>query len=519
MGAGSLLAGINKKGVYMMMTRLVTDYLDKAVERFPDKTAFVDERREMTFRDVYEEAERIAVSLVKRNYFKKPVAVFLDKQVECIPAFMGVAYSGNFYAVLDTKMPAARLEKIMHTLEPQAVITDLAHAEMAKGFSGNSEILLYEELMEEQPDHELVETAKERIVDTDVLYVLFTSGSTGSPKGVILPHRAVVSYIEWGAETFDFSEETILGNQTPFYFVMSGLDIYQTLRNGSTMYIIPKKLFSFPLKLLEYMQERKINTVYWVPSILCLIANFRALPELHLDDLRLVLFGGEVMPVKQLNMWRKEYPEALFANLYGQTEMTDVCAYYIVDREFEDTEPLPIGVRCRPMDLMVLGKDDKEAKKGEIGELCGRGPFMTYGYYNDPQKTKEAFVQNPMNTSYAEIIYRTGDLVKYNDKGELVYISRKDFQIKHMGHRIELGEIETAVSSIEEIDMNCCVYDSRKSKIVLFYVGDIDKDEIDERLREMLPEYMVPNKSVQLKKMPFNQNGKIDRKKLKEEML
>ncbi len=501
------------------MIRIVTDYLDRAVGQFPDKAAFIDENRVMTFREVHEESEKIAVSLIKRAYFKKPVAVFLDKRVECIPAFMGVAYSGNFYAVLDTKMPAVRLEKIMQTLEPPAVITDLAHAEVAKEFSGDSEILLYEEMMKELADHVLVKKTKERIVDTDVLYILFTSGSTGNPKGVILPHRAVISYVEWGAETFELSEETIFGNQTPFYFVMSGFDIYQTLRNGSAMYMIPKMLFSFPMKLLEYMKERKINTIYWVPSTMCLIANFKALPEIHLDNLKTVLFGGEVMPVKQLNMWRKEYPKTLFVNLYGQTEMTDICAYYIVDRDFEDAEALPIGKRCQPMDLMVLGEDNQEMAKGEIGELCGRGPFVTYGYYNDPERTREVFVQNPMNTSYAETIYRTGDLVKYNERDELIYISRKDFQIKHMGHRIELGEIETAASAVEGIDMNCCVYDAAKSKIILFYVGKIDQDMIDEKLREMLPVYMVPNKSVQLKKMPFNQNGKIDRRKLKEEML
>lgn len=499
-----------------MFTRLVTDYLDRAVERFPDKTAFIDERRKMTFSDVYIESEKIAVSLIKKNLFKKPVAVFLNKCVECIPVFMGIAYSGNFYAVLDTKMPEVRLQKIMHTLEPAAIVTDETHKEMVKGFSQGREILLYEEMMGELPDQKKVEEAKAKIVDTDVLYVLFTSGSTGNPKGVILPHRSVVSYIEWGAQAFGFDTETILGNQTPFYFVMAGLDIYQTLRNGSTMYIIPKKLFSFPMRLLSYMQERRINTVYWVPSILCLIANFKALPELHLKDLKMVLFGGEVMPMKQFNMWRKEYPDVQFVHLYGQTEMTDICTYYIVDREFGDRETLPIGKRCEPMDLMLLDENDRAVKEGEAGELCGRGPFVTYGYYNDPQKTAEAFVQNPLNTSYAETIYRTGDIVKYNERGELVYISRKDFQIKHMGHRIELGEIEAAASVVDGIDMNCCVYDEQKSRIILFYTGEAESNDINKALKNMLPAYMIPNKCVKLNVMPFNQNGKIDRRKLKE---
>ncbi len=499
-----------------MITRLVTDYLDNIVERFPDKKAFVDENRQMTFKEVHDEAEKIATILIKREIFKKPVAIFMDKQVECIPAFMGTAYSGNFYAVLDTKMPVSRIEKILLTLKPEVMITDSAHNEIAETFFDSKGILLYEEMMAEQPDHEQLAVVKSRIVDTDVLYVLFTSGSTGNPKGVILPHKSVVSYVEWGAETFDFNEGTILGNQTPFYFVMSGLDIYQTLRNGCTMYIIPKKLFSFPMRLLQYMKEKRINTVYWVPSVLCLIANFKSLPEIHMDDLKTVLFGGEVMPIKQLNMWWREYPDVRFVNLYGQTEMTDVCAYYIVDREFEDSESLPIGQRCQPMDLMVLGEDDKIVANGDIGELCGRGPFLTYGYYNEPQKTREVFVQNPLNRSYEELIYRTGDLVKYNELGELVYISRKDFQIKHMGHRIELGEIETAVSALSGVDMNCCVYDGEESKIVLFYVGCSEKRIMNQQLKDKLPPYMLPNKFVKLREMPFNLNGKIDRAKLKE---
>lgn len=501
------------------MTRLVTDYLDRAAERFPDKAAFIDRHRAMTFSEVRDEAYRIAMSLIKDGFFKKPVAVFLDKQVECIPAFMGAAFSGNFYAVLDTKMPEARIKKIMEVLKPAAVITDRAHREPAKLFAGKSRLLLYEDMMENQTDYETVKAVTDRVVETDVLYILFTSGSTGSPKGVVLPHRAVVSYVEWGAETFDFNPDTIFGNQTPFYFVMSGLDIYQTLRNGCTMYIIPKVLFSFPMKLLEYMQERRINTVYWVPSVLCLLANFKALPEIHLKDLKSVLFGGEVMPVKQLNMWRREYPDVQFANLYGQTEMTDVCTYYIVDRDFEDGEPLPMGQRCSPMALMVLGEDQREVPAGEVGELCGRGPFLTYGYYNDPEKTAEVFVQNPLQSAYPELIYRTGDLVRYNERGELVYVSRKDYQIKHMGHRIELGEIEASASAVKGLDMNCCLYDDKISRIVLYYTGHAEKGEVSAVLKDALPAYMIPNKIIKLDAMPFNLNGKIDRKKLKEETL
>lgn len=498
-----------------MGVRLVTDYLDNAVEKFPDKVAFVDEKRKMTFRELHDEAKRIAVSLIRDKVFKQPVAVFLDKQAECISSMMGVAYSGNFYTVLDVKMPLVRIEKILRTLQPAVIVTDSRHEDEVKRFF-RGKILLYEKVMKNRIDKSVVECAKSRIIDTDVLYILFTSGSTGNPKGVVLSHKAVVSYVEWGADTFKLGTDTIFGNQTPFYYVMSGFDIYQTIRNGCTMYIIPKMLFSFPMKLLEYMRECRINTVCWVPSVLCLIANFKALPEIHLEDLKMVIFGGEVMPMKQLNMWRREYPDVQFVHTYGQTEMSETCVYYIVDREFDDSELLPIGNRCAPMDIIVLNDDGKEAGKEEVGELCGRGAFLAYGYYNEPEKTAEVFVQNPLNSCYPEIVYRTGDLVKYNERGELIFVSRKDFQIKHMGHRIELGEIEAAASVVEGIERSCCLYDTEKSRIILFYEGNATNTDIQKRMKEILPSHMIPHRTVRLEKIPLNLNGKINREKLKE---
>lgn len=499
-----------------MNIRFVTDYLDNAAKAYPDKTAFADHNRTVTFKEVQTEAQKTAMSLIGQNIFKKPVAIFLDKQVECIHAFLGAAYSGNFYTVLDTKMPVARIEKIMNTLNPEVIITDAAHQAAAAQFAKNSTILLYEDMMNNAIDAAAIQHTREKMVDTDVLYVLFTSGSTGNPKGVIIPHKAVIAYVEWGAETFDLNTDTIFGNQTPFYFVMSGFDIYQTLRNACTMYVIPKQFFSFPVKLLGYMQEHNINTIFWVPSALCLIANLNALEEIHLPALKTVMFGGEVMPTKQLNMWRRAYPEVTFVNQYGPTEMTDICAYYIVDRPLADTESLPIGKPSSHMDILLLDEHNQVVPDGEIGELCGRGPSLAYGYYNEPEKTAEVFVQNPLNTAYPEMIYRTGDLVKYNEYGELIYISRKDFQIKHMGNRIELGEIETAVSALDGIDTNCCLYDKEKSQIVTFYIGSLEKKEIIKQLKSALPAYMLPNRVVKLSEMPMNLNGKIDRAKLKE---
>lgn len=498
------------------MIQNVTDYLDRSVEKFPDKLAFVDDRRELTFSVLKAEAYKVASAIIGNNCRKKPIAIFMDKQVECICTMMGAAYSGNFYTILDIHMPVARIEKIINTLNPAIIITTQENAETAKSFAGSAQILLYNEIMDTAADEKSVDDAKAKVISTDILYVLFTSGSTGTPKGVIISHRAVIEYNEWLSDTFPLDENTVFGNQTPFYFVMSGLDIYQTIRNGCTTYVIPKIAFSFPGMLMEYVRDHKINTLYWVPSALCLVANLGALPEIRLPDLRLVMFGGEVMPTKQLNMWMDEYPDVMFVNQYGPTEMTDICAYYIVNRRFPDNEAIPIGKACSHMDIMLLNDKDQLISGDEIGELCGRGPSLAHGYYNEPEKTEAAFVQNPLNHEYPEKIYRTGDLVRYNEHGEMVFVSRKDFQIKHMGHRIELGEIETAVSSLDGIERGCCLYDSVHSLIVLFYTGTITSAEISSQLRDAVPDYMVPNKIVQLDAMPTNLNGKIDRVALKE---
>ena len=326
-----------------MMTTLVTDYLEKTADNFPDKVAFADDNTSMTFSELRDSSRRVATVLAKHGFFKQPVAIYLDKSPACIAAFMGVAYSGNFYTPIDVKMPASRVEKIIDTLQPRAIITDEEHRLEAEKFAGNCKVLIYSEMCDNLIDDALLAETRSKIIDTDVLYVLFTSGSTGIPKGVIIGHKALIAYTEWVSKEFAVSEHEVLGNQTPFYFSMSVLDIYQTIRNGATMYIIPKQLFSFPIRLLEYIQEKKINFIYWVPSALCLPANLKALGKRDISCLKKVLFAGEVMPTKQLNAWRNELPNVEFANLFGPTEVTDICSFYRVTRELSNRESVPIG--------------------------------------------------------------------------------------------------------------------------------------------------------------------------------
>lgn len=503
------------------MKNSVLPWLDETAKRLPDKLALQDISGNITYQEYRSKSLAIAHKIVEINKgeMKKPVVVYLEKGKEVLVSFMGVAYSGCFYSPIDTEMPLSRVDKILEVLKPEIVITTNKLKTNFEKFNFYGSYIIYEETICSEEDETAVKPYTEKIIDTDLLYVLFTSGSTGVPKGVSICHRSVIDYIDWVTEAFNITQKDTFGNQAPFYFDNSILDIYSCMKTGATLNIIPKKLFFQPVPLLEYIKYNKINTIFWVPSALIVVSKLKAFRNVDLSDtLKRVLFCGEVMPNKQLNIWRKFLPNVTYANLYGPTEITDACTYYIVDREFLDDEPLPIGIPMSNTDILVLNDEDKLVTDDEVGELCVRGTSLAMGYYNNLEKTRSAFVQNPLNKAVPEIIYRTGDLVRYNEYGEIIYISRKDFQIKHLGHRIELGEVETAISSLEEVTLNCCLYDEKNQRIVLFVDAQVDRDYIKERLKKLVPEYMIPGKVICLENMPINANGKIDRTKLKEFM-
>ena len=503
------------------MTVSVVEYLETSAKAFPDKTALTDERSSLTYAQLRTCSYKIAACLLDYGAGSEPVVVFMEKSVQSIASFLGVASSGKFYVPVDVEMPPARINKILETLRPRLAIVTSACREQFVATAFKGEVLVYEECLQCDADEAAVNVAIESIIDTDLLYVLFTSGSTGAPKGVTIRHISVIDYIERLVEVFGFTDRDVFANQAPFYFDNSVLDIYSTLRVGATMHIVPQRLFSFPVRLLEDLNACKATCVFWVPAALIIVANFRALPAVHVPTLNKILFAGEVMPNKQLNQWRAEYPDALFANLYGPTEIAVDCTYYIVDRMFDDSDPLPIGNAFRNSDVLVLGDGDElisPARVGVLGELCVRGSSLSCGYYNNPEKTAEAFVQNPLNSAYPEIIYRTGDLVRYNEYGEIDYVSRKDFQIKRFGHRIELGEIETACAAIPGVDHCCCLFEEKRNDLVVFMTGSVDEESVIGQLKSQLPSYMVPSRVERMRALPMTGSGKIDRVALKASM-
>lgn len=497
------------------MQNHVLDYLDPTVKRVPQKIAFADEAISYTFQQVYDISRGIGSCLAHKGYYKEPVIVFMRKSPKTIVTFFSIITAGCFYVPIDEEMPEARIQLILENCKPRVLICDNDTLPAAQRLQFNGEIMTYDSICDYPQDGDRLAEIRSKAIDTDPIYIVFTSGSTGVPKGVCACHRSVLDYIEQLSEVLRFNEDTVFGNQTPLYFDACLKELYPTLKFGATTYLVPHKLFMFPVKLVEYLNEKKINTICWVVSALTMISAFRAFDKVRPETLHTIAFGSEVFPMKQFQLWKSVLPNAAFFNLYGPTEGTGMCCYYPVTRELGLTDTIPIGFPFKNTEILLLTDDNKLAKDGEPGEICIRGTSVTLGYYNNPERTAAAFVQNPLNTAYPEIIYRTGDMGRKNQYGELEFISRKDYQIKHMGHRIELGEIEANVNLINEIRHCGCIYDQNKSKIVLFYTGDLAPAELTALLKDKLPRYMLPNLTIPLDEMLFTANGKIDRVALK----
>ena len=496
------------------MTINVLEYLENSWRRNKNRLSFADENSQITYDDLYHFSRKAGTSIdISSNHARrKPIVVFVDRNIQSLVSFMSVAYSGNFYVPIDIQMPAQRIDLILKTLQPIAILVTENDLSFAQKIAPDLLKIVYEKAIEEKADDLLLENIQRRVIDTDPLYATFTSGSTGIPKGVITCHRSVIDMTEALAYTFGFDEAQIFGNQNPFYFDASIKDIFSTLKAGSTMYIVPKSCFTSIGTLAPYLDRNCITTILWSAAAISLVANLGAFDEERPKYLRYVMFSGEVMHNKVLNYWRRILPNTLFVNLYGPTEITSVCTYFKVEQRYADEEPLPIGIPFRNTEILLLNEQNKPVSSDEIGEICVRGCCLALGYYNNPEKTSEAFCQNPINSNFPEVIYRTGDLAKYNDKGQIMFLSRKDNQVKHMGHRVELGEIELHVNSMKFIEGSICFYDHEKQKIILIYKGTrADKKYILNQMKDFLPKYMYPNIIIQVKKFPYNLNGKIDR--------
>lgn len=494
------------------------EYFIETVQKFANRTAVVDGERKITFSEIDEKARQLAKTIVNVcNCQNRPVAVFMPKSIETAFSDLAITYSGNTYMNLDVKNPAERLGNIIALVQPAAVITNTKLSAVISGIlPENVKLINVEEMTEgEAPNADFFLNRNNNLIDTDPYCIINTSGSTGTPKGVVLNHK---SFIDFMAQTFDeyqFSENDVIGSLSPVVFDIWSYEICLLMGKGACIVVIPETYSAFPVKILQLMQQHKVSYIFWVPTIMVNIANMGLLQQMALPDLRLCWFAGEVFPTKQFNIWRHSLPQTKFANFYGPIEITLDCVYYNIEREIADDEPIPIGKPFRNTSILILDSDNQNVTAAnQEGELCIRGTSLAMGYYNNPEKTAAAFVQNPLNHSYPEIIYRTGDLVFINDRGEIVFKGRKDSLIKHMGYRIELGEIEhVIINTLKLVKNGCVVYQHQRKEITLYYEADqeLSATEFRKAIGNTLPKYMIPVVYHRLPELKRNTNGKIDR--------
>ncbi len=488
----------------------VAQLLERAASRFPDRPALEDGGGEVSYALLRERSRSAASALLRLGLDRRcPVAVFLPKSASAVVVFYAALYCGLPYAPLDYDAPEGRLRATLDNLRPGCVVTDGKGAAVLP--ETGCPVLLLDELAGD--GGEAVDRAAEAVTDQDPAYIMYTSGSTGTPKGVIIPHRGVLDYAAWIAETFSLSERSVTGLQSGFHFDNSVFDLYAAAACGAKVAVIPEILFRYPGKLLAYLEEKAVTCIFWVPTVMISTANCGALDEVQLPQLETVVFAGEVMPNKQLNVWRRAMPGRVFANLYGPTEVTVDCTCYMVDREFADSDPLPIGYERPNMRVLVLREDGGEAAPGETGELCVLGSQLALGYWNNPEETARAFVDNPLNAAYPERMYRTGDLASRDADGLLWFQGRRDSQIKLRGNRIELGDVENAARGVPGVQNAAALFDAENERIVLFLetAREIPLRRFNVELGKHLPRYMLPGRLVCMEALPLNANRKIDR--------
>jgi len=519
-----------------MSQRLAHHYLNDTAALYSGKIAVTDGRTAITFGELAASSDRLAQFLMMLGVSRGDhVVYFLKRTSVCITATVGILKVGAAYIPLDQKTPLERWRQIIDDAAPRVLICD--HHTLGDTLDRlitlkvplsvvcldprddrfqSGERVFYREDIEKSTD---TTSLPEGSLD-DVAYVLYTSGSTGSPKGVMVTHGNIRNYIDWATSYFNItSEDHILGT-APFYFDMSTFDIFCIFASGATLYLAIEEILLFPERLARLIESEKVTLWKGVSSLLMYMSRAGVVRPGRMPSLRTVIFAGEPLAAQYLANWMKNLPDISYFNGYGPTEATGVSLCYHVERIPDPDQPIPIGRPCKGATVAIVGEDGFPVNPGEVGELCIAGPCLAKGYLNDPEKTQSSFTSPPPGCGLEDRVYWTGDLVRQTPEGDYVFVSRKDYQVKWMGYRIELAEIETNLSTHPKVRDVVVILEHSGTEglteLVAFIEseGDIDFSDLGHYLEKRIPSYMVPKRFISVKTLPRNERGKIDREEI-----
>ena len=495
------------------------EYLENAVKNWPDRIAFEDEREALTYTALQDAAQRVGTALATHVAPRQPVAVVMtDRSVRCVAAMMGVLYAGCPYAPLDVAIPTERLQVIFDLLKPAAILCDEVTRRSVEMANYPCPVLTYEEIVETEIDSQKIAFIREQASPWDILSILFTSGSTGVPKGVAQSHYSYVSYIEVNTKRFGFKMEVeVVANQSPFFYANSITDIYPSMKIGAPVYIMPERCLSFPKMLVETLREKRVTELTMTPSSYVKAAQSGVLTPGCLPELQYIVLSGEAAHWQTLAVWLKAAPNAAVWNFYGSTEMLGV-AVRKLERVYADGEVIPVGVPHNGVEVLILDENGNEVPKGEKGEMHIANPWLFSGYYRDAIRTDAAFSYDPLARGYRTRYYCSGDIGSFNEEGELRVHGRVDCQIKRAGYRMELGEVEAALRQIPGWEHGLVLYDKESGKLACFWTGILTKKDIVAELKKTLPRYALPDTYIHLDEMPYTATMKIDRQRLRQMM-
>lgn len=420
-----------------MMTNIL-EYLEKTVSWLPQKRAFWDAGEEMTFSRLYQEARAVGYHLYRRGIRREPVAVFMGRRPSAAAAMLGAVYAGCYFVPLDTEMTACRIGAILKKVRPRVILCDEKSYPVLENtpFAG-CRLTLDKASAEAAPEAALA-AIRARQVDTDPVCVLFPAGAL---RGILVSHRAALDASESLGDLLGCSSNTVFGSHALFSTDTWLQEMLCTLKYGAGTCLLPKRGFLYPARLLEYMNSQQINTLLWDTANMAAVSTPNTFARVTLKFLHTVAFSGQPLTARQRTAWQEALPKAKFWNLYGPAETAGVCCYYEVSRKLRGEEEIPLGRPFPNLGIVLLDDSGSEALPGMVGEICVRGSRLSPGYFRDPELTAEAFVPNPLNPDIPERLLRTGDLGRYNFRGELEYVGRKDDEIRC---RIDLPELQAA---------------------------------------------------------------------------